>query len=224
MRISVTGRAERFEPAQRGTVRVAIGFEGDTRAPVLEAATRVHGMLVTQAKAQVASGAATWWGAENVVTRVKEKWEPTGKGGQSHTVRVFEASARVTVKFADFAALAQWTGDIAGTEGVSITSVEWALTDRRRAAVIDEVRTAAVAEAAQRAGVYAAALGLTEVSPVAIYEDGLRPGVGSTPVPAPFALGARAAAADAAGSGDPVELRPADIGVAVTISADFDAS
>lgn len=224
MRISVTGRAERFEPAERGTVRASVTFDGPSRAQVLAAATQTHGIVVERARAHAASGAATWWGSDNVVARVREHWEPGAKPGQGRTVRSFEATAAVTVKFADFSALADWTVDIAAMEGVSVSSVTWTLTDARRAAVVDEVRTAAVREAVQRAVVYAAAVGLTKVDPVAVFEDGLRPGVLPPGGGAPFGVAARAAAADSAAGGDGVEVRPRDISVEVTLSADFDAS
>ncbi|ACQ78755.1 protein of unknown function DUF541 [Beutenbergia cavernae DSM 12333] len=218
--IAVSGSTVQHHPAERGTVRLAITFTGDRRDHVFRAAEKLHGSVVAQAKEHVAAGAATWWGSDRVVAWSYDEWVKPKPHQDGVKVRRFRASAAVRVKFADFAALGAWVSDVGVLEGIQVQGIEWALTEKRRDAVVAQVRTAAAQDAVTRAQAYADALGLGPVRLLAVYEDGLRPHV-SAGAPGPVAFGARAMAADAGGGA--FELRPDDIDVHAELTADFEA-
>jgi hypothetical protein len=122
------------------------------------------------------------------------------------------------VKFRDFAALSRWVGEhVSNTEGFNLSRVDWALTEKRRDELVDEVRTKAVQDAAARAQLYADALGLGPVSPLAIADVGM---------PGAQALhdgggGYLRAAPGSVGGGPDVELVPEDVRVSATIDGRF---
>lgn len=216
--IAVTGRAERKLPAERGTLSVEVVVTGEDRREVLARVTAAHAELVVEAAAHAASGAATWWGAQDVSAGVIWEWTPTPRG-ESERVRRFQAQCGVQVRFADFAALGTWAVAVAEREDHQVGSIRWDLTDSRRDDVIDEVRTEATRDALAKAAVYATAAGLGAPRLVALYEDGLRPGGSDGPRPVAMA---RMMAADS-GGGAGITLRPADIELAVSLSVDVEA-
>lgn len=218
--ISVEGQARRTHAAELGTVRLSVTFAGETRPDVLGAATRVHARLAEQAREHTASGAATRWDASSVHAFAYDEWvKPEAHLGEQK-VRRFRASAGLSVVFADFDALSAWLTDVLDLDGVDLGGVEWDLTDETRDALLAEVRTEAARETVERARAYAAALGLGDVRPVAVFEEGLRPGVGGPggghPERRMFAL--------AADAGPQLELSPGDLEVSARVTADYEAS
>ncbi|WP_125775200.1 SIMPL domain-containing protein [Antribacter gilvus] len=219
-RISVEGHARRTHPAELGTVRLSVTFSGADRSEVADAAGRVHSRLVDQAREHASSGAATRWDASSVHAFSFEDWvKPEAHQGEQK-VRRFRASAGLSVVFADFDALSAWITDVLDTDGVDLGGVEWDLTEETRDTLLAEVRTEAARETAERAQAYAAALGLGEVRPVAVFEDGLRPGVGGPGVGHPE----RRMFAMAADAGPQLELSPGDLEVTARVTADYEAS
>lgn len=216
----VTGSATRYQPAERGTLRVKIAFDGDDRSAVLESASRTHARLVEQVKGHIASGAATWWGTQAVTAWPFDEWVKPKANVDAVKVRRVRAGCDLQVKFADFGALAQWASQIGALDGVSVIGIDWALTEKRRDGLVREVRTSAARESAERARAFAAALGYSDVRLVTLYEEGLRPNVdGARPV----ALATRGHAHDAGGA-SAVELRPDDIEISCTVTADYETT
>lgn len=219
--ITVAGRATQSHPAERGTVHVVVGFAGEDRADVMARCEQTHRSLVGQAKELVAEGAATWWGADQVVAFPYDEWIKPSAHKDQVKVRRFRADAAIHVKFADFAALSAWVAAITVEPGVSLRSIDWTLTEARRDRVVAEVRNQAALDSVTRAQAYADALGLGAVALVALYEDGLRPDVVPGGAPGP-GVAMRAAGASEGGGG--FELRPDDIDVSAVVTADFEAA
>lgn len=220
-RIAVEGQATRSHAAERGTVHLHVAFSGTLRNDVVEQVARTHTVLVDQAKAHVASGAAERWDSASVHSYVYDDRVRSSEKGGKQRVRRFRASARLSVTFQDFEVLSTWLADIMDVDGVEIDRLTWTLTDETRKALLAEARVEAAEETAVRAQAYADALGLGPVAPVAIYEAGLRGGGnggGNVPM---YAM--RAGAMAEPGGGAHVELQPQDIDVAVTLSADYEA-
>lgn len=218
-RIVVSGHSSFHAPAERGTVRIGVGLIGDQREAVLQRAGQLHTLVAEQARQHVEAGRATWWGADNVVASVREEWLKPQPHLDAVKVRRFWAGADVRVKFRDFAALASWCTQVALLEGVSIGAVTWALTDARREGLVRQVRTQAAQDAAVRAQAFADALGLGPVRLVTLFEDGLRPDVGEVAA----VLGVTGRAYAASSNADGFQVRPEDIEVSATVTADFDA-
>ncbi|MFC8799531.1 SIMPL domain-containing protein [Promicromonospora sp. NPDC057138] len=220
-RIAVEGQATRTHPAERGTVNLHVAFSGTLRNDVVDQVARTHTILVEQAKAHVSAGAAEKWDSDSVHSYVYDDRVRNSETGGKQRVRRFRASARLSVTFRDFEALSTWLADIMDVDGVEIDRVTWALTDETRKTLLAEARVEAAEETVVRAQSYADALGLGPVSPVAIYEAGLRGGGGgggNVPM-----YGMRASAMADAGGGAQVELQPRDIDVDITLSADYEA-
>jgi hypothetical protein len=162
--------------------------------------------------------AVTWWSAERLRTWSTRPWNQDGK----QLPLLHHASVGIEVKFRDFAALSAWVGEhVTNTEGFQVTNVKWALTAKRRDELIRQVRERAVHDALERAQLYADALGLGKISPVAIADAGmlvanLRPngGYGQAHTVARAELGQ-------AGHGSGFELVPQDIEVAASVDARF---
>ncbi|MFD1824662.1 MULTISPECIES: SIMPL domain-containing protein [Mumia] len=220
-RITVAGRATQSHPAERGTVQVLVSFAGERRADVVARSEQAHASLVEQAKDAVAGGAATWWGADQVAAFPYDEWIKPSAHEDQIKVRRFRTNAAIHVKFADFAALSSWVGAVSLEPGVTIRSIDWALTEAHRDRVVAEVRAAAALDAVTRAQAYADALGLGPVRLTALYEDGLRPHIGSGGAPGPGV--AMRAAAGGGGNGGGFELQPDDIDVTAVVTADFEA-
>jgi uncharacterized protein len=214
--ITVRGSYSAFQPPERGTVHASIAYEGPSMEPVYDRVARdleaVKASVIPMKSGE--HGPVTWWSAEQLRTWSNRPWNSDGK----QLPLVHHASVAVEVKFRDFAVLSRWVGEhVANTEGFRVSKVEWALTVKRREALLKEVRTRAVQDAVRRAQQYADTLGLGEIRPVAIADAGmlgadLRPDGGH---------GAAYLRAAASGPAADVELVPEHIEVAAAVDARF---
>ena len=162
-----------------------------------------------------AAGPVTWWSSQQLQTWSHRPWHQDGK----QLPLVHSARAEFEVKFADFAALSTWTGQVGGRPGVEVRGIEWALTAAHRDALVDEVRVGAVRDALAKATAYGSAFGLTTVRAIAIADAGM---LGTGPDAAEeggAARYARAMVADAGGA-EP-QFAPQDIAVTSTVDARF---
>jgi uncharacterized protein YggE len=220
--IAVSGTVTHRYHAERGLLRLAVELEGDDRSSVVDDSVAVHNRVTERATALRRQGAATWWTARSVSVGVVS--EPSAADGTRASSVRYRTRSTIEVRFQDFTALADWVGELAHVEGVTIEGVEWSLGHARRAEVEQDARLAAVADAVARASDYADALRLGAPELQAVYEPGLRPGeggAGGVPFMASRALMARSTLDD---SGSVVfDLQPDDIEVTATISADFTA-
>ncbi|MFC5727590.1 MULTISPECIES: SIMPL domain-containing protein [Nocardioides] len=215
--LTVRGSYVAYQRPERGTARVALGFEGPKMQPVydrvvndLEAVKRSVEPLHDPER-----GPVTWWSTKHVRTWANRPWNQDGK----QLPLVHHASVGVEVKFRDFAALATWVGHhVTNTAGFSLEGVQWALTEKNRQDLEKVVRTRAVQDAARRAQEYADALGLGTVRPVAIADAGMLGG-GLHPMAGGGAEYLRMASAK--DSGGELELSPEDIEVSVEVDARF---
>jgi uncharacterized protein YggE len=220
--IAVSGTVTHRYHAERGLLRLAVELEGDDRSSVVDDSVAVHNRVTERATTLRRQGAATWWTARSVSVGVVS--EPSAADGTRASSVRYRTRSTIEVRFQDFTALADWVGELAHVEGVTIEGVEWSLGHARRAEVEQDARLAAVADAVARASDYADALGLGAPELQAVYEPGLRPGeggAGGVPFRASRSLMAGSTLDD---SGSVVfDLQPDDIEVTATISADFTA-
>ena len=214
-RISVHGRATHSHRPERAQVRIAITLEGQDRSAVLAESTAAHNAVAEQARAHADSGAATWWGAEQVRSQpVKEYVKDSDT-----TITKFRATSQVLVRFQDFSALASWVNVIGQQRGVNVQGISWELTQQTRRAAEAQVRRAALTDAVNRAADYAAVLDSGTPRLEAVYEEGLRPNTTGGPG-GPAAFGARTGGG-APGGGGALALQPGDVDMTAVLSADF---
>jgi hypothetical protein len=217
--ITVRGSFAASLPPERGTVHASIGYEGPSMEPVYTRVARDLEVVQTSV-AELKHGddaAVTWWSAERLRTWSIRPWNQDGK----QLPLVHHARVGIEVKFRDFAALSDWVGEhVTNTGGFHVTNIEWALTVKRGDELIRQVREGAVHDAMERAQLYADALGLGKISPVAIADAGmlvanLRPNGGHGQAHTVARAGLEA------GHGSGVELLPDDIEVAASVDARF---
>ena len=211
--ITVRGSSTREVPPERAGVRIQVGFDGAEPDDVADrTVVAVAGVRATiDALLDPSNGPITEWSSGQVRTWSERPWNQQGE----QLPLVHHAQQSLDVEFSDFTALGRWLAEIVGFEGVSVGDVSWELTDRRRDAVVAEVRIEAIHDAHAKAASYAAALGLDHLAPIAIADAGMlgdRPPGGGGPVP-------MAMAARMKDSGPAIELSPHDL----TISAEVDA-
>lgn len=221
--ITVQGQHSAFHPAERATVRLSIHFDGARREPVFEAANAaaedVRGRITALHDGK--NGPVTWWSSDSVQVWGDRPWNQEGK----QLPVVYHARIGVTAKFSDFDALARFLEELASREGVSIASIEWALTDARTTSVTTEVRSRAVKDAVNKATVYAQSIGLGSVRAVAIADPGmLGDQVGASGGGMQFASSSRAFKAMDTGGSPELSLKPEDIEIAAIVDARFVAS
>ena len=213
--ISVHGRATHSYRPTRAQVRIGIWLEGRDRAAVLAESTASHNQVAEQARAHTDSGAASWWGAEQVRSQpVKEYVKDSDT-----TITKFRATSQVLVRFQDFDALAAWVSVLGERRGVNVQGISWELTQQARRDAEAQARTAALRDAMARAADYAAAVGAGTPQLAVVYEDGLRPNTTGGPG-GPASYGARAGAGAPSNSAA-IALQPGDVDVTAVLSADF---
>jgi hypothetical protein len=215
--ITVRGSFSAFQQPERGTVHASIGYEGPEMQWVYDRVARdLESVKESVVRLQDGDrGAVTWWSAQQLRTWSTRPWNDDGV----QLPLVHHATVSVDVKFRDFVALSQWVGEhVSDTEGFSLSYVNWALTERSRDELVKDVRTKAVQDAATRAQLYADALGLGAVSPVAIADAGM---LGAQALSDGGGIGYLQAAGAPPGGGPDVELVPEDITVSATIDGRF---
>lgn len=221
--LSVHGTASRTVPPERATVLLGIVITGEQRAAVLARAQEVHAEVTTQVKALRDGGAVATWTAADVQVWAYQEWEPAPGGpgvgsGEQRQVRRFRAGTDLQVELAELAALGEWTAAVAELDGVEVRGITWDLAAATREAILREVRAEAAQDAAARARDYANALQLGGVRLLGLYEEGLHPGAAS----GVFGASPRAAKAMMADAGGGFELRPQEIEVTATVTAQFE--
>ena len=217
--ITVEGRFEHHHAAERGTVSLVVGFEGPQREDVMQRATHAHARIVDQVRAlhDPSSGPVTWWSAQRMSVWSRRPWNDHGK----QLPFVHHAQVGLEAKFSDLARLAEWVEQVAVLDGVTVRGVDWTLTEVTRTRRVADARARAVADAVERAGAYASALGLTDVRAVALAEPGMLGDQRRPAAPEAVAM-MRGAVAD--GAGGQLDLKPEDITVESAVHARFVAS
>jgi len=218
--ITVQGSFTAWYPAERATVRLTVAFDGAKRDTVLSAASRAVQTVTASITAlhDPDAGPITWFSSDRIRVWAQRPWNNEGK----QLAPVHHAAINVTAKFKDFDALAEWIGQIAAIDGVQVNGIDWTLTDARRTSVTTEVRSRAVKDAADKARVFAQAIGLGQVNAIAIADPGMLGVSGSGPAPAPMMM--RAAAVHGGGGDGALDFTPEDIEVSASVDARFEAS
>ncbi|KTS05777.1 SIMPL domain-containing protein, partial [Microbacterium testaceum] len=162
--------------------------------------------------AHLRSGEISEWSSARVSVWSDRPWNNEG----AQLPLVHHAAVELSATFTDAGALSWWLGDVAESDDVHVTAVDWRLSADTRARVERDVAADAVRVAVERASAYADALGLASVTAVEIADAGLLASRPDQPMP----LAARAMAAD---SGPSFSLQPPEIVVSSTVEGRFRA-
>jgi uncharacterized protein YggE len=210
--IAVAGEASTRLPAERGTVRLTVQFESNDRATAFGRAASTHSALVEEAEALVAEDAVTAWQSDRVWVSTVQRYVSDSES----PVAVQVASVSLTATFVDFARLGDWLTDVAARDGVMVDGVTWTLTETTLAAALKQMRVQSVRDAHERALAYAEAIGQAGLRLDRVYEPGLRPSASTED-----GVGTMARALKTSADHSSVDLKPSDIEVAASITADF---
>ena len=217
--ITVQGSASIEHPAERATVGIQVAHDGPARERVFATTSQVSDAIVTALKGlhDPASGPVVAWSSDRVSVWSDRPWNNEG----AQLPLVFHAAIGVRATFTDFDALARWVETVATTSGVTVGSIDWELLDATRDALLEQVRTQAVQDAAAKALVYARAAGLASVTATAIADPGLL-GSPDGPSPAPFPGAApRMFAAKAVSDSGALSFTPRNLEIAAQVDARF---
>lgn len=218
--ITVRGEFSAWYPAERATVSAWVHADGPDRdavyARAVESADFVQHLISDIHDPE--TGPITWWTSDRVRIWSERPWNQEGK----QLAPVHHAAVDFSAKFRDFVALADWFESAAAIDAVTVGGIAWDVTDTTRTAATDEVRTRAVQDAAAKAAVFAHAIGLTTVTPVAIADPGML-GDGGAPG-AGFVSDAVMMKSQRAGGSAGLELKPEEIAVSCAVDARFSAS
>ncbi|WP_059021100.1 SIMPL domain-containing protein [Mycobacterium sp. M26] len=211
--IHVRGAHSVTVPPERGTVHVTLALEGPAPEPVFRAVSSslAEVKATLEARHHPDQGPVTRYSVDQVRMGSHRPWHKDGK----KLPLVHSASVTVEATFADFDALAAWVASAAGVEGLSISYLDWELTDSRRLALERATRQHAVQDARRRAQDYADALELGAVTVRSVSDPGL-----NRPAPAPRAA-MLAQAAPPGGGAEEFALRPQDVEVSAEVEATF---
>jgi len=219
--ITVQGTASAKRPPERATVTVTVAHDGPDRDTVFADTTRVADGVTSGLTElhDAARGPVVSWSSDRLGVWSERPWNNDGK----QLPLVHHAALGVRATFSDFDALSRWVASLATTTGVAVGSIEWELLDTTRDALLEQVRTRAVQDAAAKALVYAKAAGLDSVTAIAIADPGLLGGPGDPGfVPAPAAP--RMFAAKAMSDGPALSFTPQELELTAQVDARFRAS
>ena len=217
MDITVVGTARASLAPERATLHLTLGHEGGDKAQVLQATTElVQSFSAYVDELRHAQPSPTTWSA--ILPVRTRSWRPWSDKGEVLPMR-HAAASDVQVKYRDFGALARTVDAWGGLAGVTVSRVEWALTEATRTAQEAAVLRRAVEDARARAQAMATAAGHGEVRWLELADPGLlqggaRPTGGDTYTPAAM----RAGKAEGGGGAD---VAPEDIAWQVQVHARF---
>lgn len=216
--IAVRGTAEERIDPELGAVALTVGVSEPDRDTALARTTEARERLIADVRRLEAAGALDTWSAGQLRVWSHRPWNNEGK----QLPLVHQTSAEIEIVFTDLERLGEWVSGASIGEAVAINGIDWRLTDGSRRRVQELAQRAAVADALEKARVYASALGLGSPIPVELADTGLL-----TARPAPQPRGERmfamAASADMAG-GSAAEFAPAKLVIEASVEARFEAA
>jgi uncharacterized protein YggE len=214
--IAVTGRAEVRIAPELGAVALAVSGSGPHRDGVVQQIGGAHHDLLAEIRALEADSALDSWSAGQLRVWAHRPWNAEGK----RLPLAHEARADVELVFTDLSRLGDWVSTAASREFVAIAGVDWRLTDATNRRVGQEAQRGAVADAVEKARVYADALGLGAPTALEIADHGLL----STQPGGPAPQGVMMRAAAYGGAQQTTEFVPADLVIEASVDARFSAA
>lgn len=216
VQITVRGSSQSRHAPEQATVQLSVTVEGATADGVFGAVSQSAAALTAQVTAlfDERTGPVTWWTSEQIRTWSHRPWN---EARREELAPVHHAAVEFAVRFGDFAALSRWLSQAVLLTGVTVSGIEWSLTDALREQLTEASRAAAVLDARSKAASYARNLGLGEVRPVAIADLGLleptSPGDPGRRMPYMMA--------SSTGGDQSVQFAPQDIVITASVDARF---
>jgi uncharacterized protein YggE len=214
--ITVSGSGTRSAGPEQARLYLDLGFDSGDRREALTRTTQLVEQMsgqLREVEARENPPIVSW----SMLPVLVHPYRPPSDTGEVLPWR-FRAGSHVEVCFTEVDALTGFMEEWGLVDGVTLGAVDWTLTDRTRALLEDEALGDAVAHAQRRATVIARSAGASAAHVVAVEESGL----GEHP-PLPLSRMASYEAFGARVTGTPLELRPDDIKVTLSVRARFRA-
>lgn len=167
IRIDVRGEAFTTIDPERAVVHAGVTADGPEPGPVMEQVTRTLATIRTGLEALQVAGSVAQFAIDQIRITAHRPWNDQGV----QLPLVHTASVAITAKFSDFDAAGAWSA----SDGLTVHSITWVLTEQTRAAVERQTRQQAVRNAARNAQDYADALELGTVRVVSVRDPGTVP-------------------------------------------------
>lgn len=119
--ISVRGEAYAESAAERATVLVAVGFDGDNRSSVRHRSTAALAVIVDSIAElrDAEAGPIVDWSADDVQVWAERPWNSEG----TQLPLVYHSRSQLAVTFSDVSRLSLWLEDAAAREGVTVGGI-----------------------------------------------------------------------------------------------------
>lgn len=220
--ISVAGVSERKVTPEIVTLELKIEQEGQSRQTCINAVTALHQVTGELLQKRKDSGVVTEFSVQSVHSGSYDKWV----GGNAPNVLTQYARSSITVTYRDFGALGIDIMKFSEEPLISLANNNWNLTTESRKQLQHELRTDAIADARQRAEIYAAASGLAIESVAQINEPGLEPPASSPKMMRAYAAADMVESAAFGVSSDSsrgFDLVPPQLEYAITVHVHYNA-
>jgi uncharacterized protein len=217
--IAVRGTAEERIDPELGAVSLSIGVSEPRREAAVARTSEAHDRLIAEVRDLETSGALDTWSAGQLRVWSHRPWNNEGR----QLPLVHQTSADVEVVFTDLERLGEWVSRVATGDTVSMSGIEWRLTESTRRRVQEFAQRGAVADAVAKARVYAAALGLGAPTPVELADTGLLTAQPVAPGGGERMFAMRASADMGAGAGSVTQFVPAKLVIEASVEARFAA-
>jgi len=214
--ITVQGSAWAELAPDRCEVQFSVAAEGTERSAVVASVTETVDAVRTRLEGLEQRGTVTRWSIDRVHVSSQRPWTGDGtRGPVEHRAHVGGVA-----RLHDVDEVSALVDMLASLELAQIDALEWTLDDDRLDRERAEVRRRAIGDALRKAEDYAAALGLGDVTAVALADPGMLDGSGAgSPAPrfekAMMAMDARAAGG--------LTLQPALMRLEAAVDARFSA-
>ncbi|PGH08736.1 hypothetical protein AJ79_05927 [Helicocarpus griseus UAMH5409] len=171
--ISVVGHSAINREPERAILKVSVSQTANDQTSasrdVVQTAKAIQDMLATLTPKEpsgeaTADAPVTHWSMSSMST--------SSRHDRENNERTFVARTSFSVKFRDFNKLSAVASELSVMPNVSVSSVEWKLTDATVASLATESRTSAVHDALAKAQDYAKAFGYEKVEPREVSDSG----------------------------------------------------
>ncbi|MGB3413836.1 MAG: SIMPL domain-containing protein [Microbacteriaceae bacterium] len=218
--IIVAGVSERTVQPEIVTIDLNLQQEGESRENCVREVTELHQRTVALLKERKTAGAIAEFSAGHIRSGSYQRWV----SGDQPNVLTQYARSSITITYQNFETLAQDAVTFSENPLVQLQNFRWDVRKESRKALSAELRTEAVADAAERAALYASAAGIRVDSVHQISEPGLAPSNGNQPRPEMLRASADMQMKSGSSNGDSFDVVPPELTLEASIVVEYSAS
>ena len=210
--IAVQGEAYLEVAPERALAHLVIDVDGPERASVQDRAAEARNRCIAAIRSRhdTTAGPITEWAAGQLQVWSQRPWNADGV----QLPLVFHSRSTIDATFSNLDEVGDVVDTLSATDGVTLTGLEWSVTDLTRQELEGRCQRDAVQNAVAKASVFASALGLGEIRPLELSEPSAFGGGGNDGSFSRMLM---------ASSGGATEFIPEPIRIAVQVDVRFEA-